>query len=95
MDRPRRTKKAAPLFIDEEKLLLFAECFGVSPREIADKLGMTHAAFLMLLRNRRVSPARGAKLATVLQEIARTGTLESKTFVKEELYSLEGVSIVA
>ena len=95
MERVRRGKANTPLFIDEDKLLLFAECFGVPMREIAQKLGMSHAAFMSLLRTRRVSAARAAKLTRVLQAFARTRPLTPTTFVKEDLYSLEGISFVA
>ena len=95
MERISRGKPRKPLFIDEAKLLLFAECFGVPLREIAQKLGTSHAAFLSLLKSRRVSAARGARLARVLQEIARTRPLSPSTFVKEDIYSLEGISFVA
>ena len=95
MERIRRGKRNTSLFIDEAKLLLFAECFSIPPREIAQKLGMSHAGFLSLLKNRRVSAARGAKLARILQEMARTRPLAPTTFVKEDLYSLEGISFVA
>ena len=84
MERIIRGKPLKTVFVDGDKVRLFAEAFGVSLREIARRIGCDHAYLLRVTRGKQHISARYAtRLVDVLQEIARSEPLAPFAFMQE------------
>ena len=85
MERIIRGKPLKTVFVDGDKVRLFAEAFGVSLREIARRIGCDHAYLLRVIRGKQHISARYAtRLVEVLQEIARSEPLAPFAFMREK-----------
>ena len=83
MDPITRGKPLKSICVDDAKVRLFAESYGVSLREIAKRMGVSNTYLLKILRHEGVSPAKAAKLVEVLGEIGRTMPLAPFSFLME------------
>ena len=84
MERIIRGKPLKTVFVDGDKVRLFAEAFGVSLREIARRVGCDHAYLHRVLRGKQHISARyAARLVEVLQAIARSEPLAPFAFMRE------------
>ena len=89
MDAITRGKPLQSIVVDDAKVRLFLEAFGVSLRELARRMGCDHAYLLRILRKRQAISTRYAtRLVEVLQELARTQTLAPFAFMREQAPSL-------
>jgi transcriptional regulator with XRE-family HTH domain len=84
MDAITRGTPLKSIAVDDLKVRLFLEAFGVSLRELARRMGCDHAYLLRVLRQKQQISARYAtRLVEVLQEIARTNPLSPFAFMRE------------
>ena len=84
MDAIARGTPLKSIWIDDDKVRLFLEAFGVSLRELARRMGCDHAYLLRVLRKKQqISTRYAARLVEVLQEIARTNPLAPFAFMRE------------
>ena len=83
MDTIRRGTPLKNVFVDDAKIRLFSEAFGVSIREIARRMGVSHAYLFQVLKGRAISAPRAQRLVEVLGEIARTVPMSPFAFLRE------------
>lgn len=84
MDAITRGTPLKSIVVDDAKVRLFLEAFGVSLRELARRMGCDHAYLLRVLGRKQSMSARYAtRLVEVLEEIARTNTLAPFAFMRE------------
>ncbi len=84
MDAITRGTPLKSIAVDDLKVRLFLEAFGVSLRELARRMGCDHAYLLRVLRKKQqISTRYATHLVEVLQEIARTIPLSPFVFMRE------------
>lgn len=84
MDAITRGTPLKSICVDDAKVRLFLEAFGVSLRELARRMGVDHAYLLRVLRQKQqISTRYATRLVEVLQEIARTNPLSPFAFMRE------------
>ncbi len=84
MDAITRGMPLKSIWVDDAKVRLFLEAFGVSLRELARRMGCDHAYLLRVLqRKQQISTRYAARLVEVLQELARTSPIAPFAFMRE------------
>ncbi len=84
MDAITRGIPLKSICLDDAKVRLFLEAFGVSLRELARRMGCDHAYLLRVLRQKQqISTRYATRLVEVLQEFARTAPLSPFAFMRE------------
>jgi transcriptional regulator with XRE-family HTH domain len=84
MDAITRGTPLKSILVDDAKVRLFLEAFGVSLRELARRMGCDHAYLLRVLGRKQSMSARySTRLVEVLQELARTAPLSPFAFMRE------------
>jgi len=93
MEAIRRGTPLRNVFVDDAKVRLFSEAFGVSIREIARRMGVSHAYLFQVMKGRAISAPRAQALVEVLGEIAHTVSLSPFAFLRETISATNPASL--
>lgn len=81
MDPIRPGKTLRNVIVDQAKVRLFCEAFGVSIRELARRMDVSHAYLFKAFRASAISAPKAQRLVEVLQDIARSAPLSPFAFL--------------